>query len=31
MDNETNINAETSRNAVSVYRADGPMDDFPVL
>jgi hypothetical protein len=31
MDNETNINPDPSRNAVSVYRAEGPMDDFPVL
>ena len=31
MDNETNINAEAPRNAVSIFRAEGPMDDFPVL
>jgi len=31
MENETSMNAGPSRNAVSIYRAEGPMDDFPVL
>ena len=31
MDTETTISSEPSHNPVSVYRADGPMDDFPVL
>jgi len=31
MENETSMNSGSSRNAVSIYRAEGPMDDFPVL
>lgn len=31
MDNEANMHPDSARNAMSVYRQEGPMDDFPVL
>ena len=31
MENENNIQHGSTRNAISVYQPDGPMDDFPVL